>query len=275
MLNLGSANISSSFNKIILPRQHKHNYCSKLKTSKIKKINKINFTSSLEKSQISQLKLIGQFDKKFLIFMNSQNNNIVIFDQHAIHERILYEFYYLLLKKEFLNFDLDETENNPSMYNSFESVFSKQYLDRPLKLIIDERKIPKMRLDSNKASNLFHFEFCIKKDSVYVYSVPIVFDRLLEEKEYIDIFENIFSHLDILVEVSTKGESKINKKFLYIVYESFLYQIKSKACKDAVKFNEILDDEFMLSLLKNLSRCNNPFLCAHGRHNFFIIAEKS
>jgi DNA mismatch repair ATPase MutL len=272
MLNLASANLSSSFNKIILSRQSKIS-SSKIKFNKIKKVNKLNFSSSLEKSEISQLKLIGQFDKKFLILC--VKNKIVILDQHAIHERILYEFYSLLLKKEFLNLetDADETEKNLSKYNTFHAVFSKHYLDKPLRIKITQSVLPKIKLDPDKTSNLFHFEFCIKKDAVYLYSVPIIFDKVLEEKEYIKTFESILSHLDILVEVR-EGRSKINKSYLYLVFDSFLYHIKSKACRDAVKFNEKLEEEFISSLLRNLSTCNNPFLCAHGRHSFFIIAEK-
>jgi DNA mismatch repair ATPase MutL len=270
MLNLASANLSSSFNKIILSRQSKIS-SSKLKFNKIKKVNKLNFSSCLEKSEISQLKLIGQFDKKFLILC--LKNKIVILDQHAIHERILYEFYSLLLKKEFLNLDTDETEKNLSKYNTFQAVFSKHYLDKPLRIIINPSELPKIKLDPDKTSNLFHFEFCIKKDAVYLYSVPIIFDKVLEEKEYIKTFESILSHLDLLVELRD-GRSKINKSYLYLVYDSFLNHIKSKACRDAVKFNEKLEEEFISSLLKNLSKCDNPFLCAHGRHSFFIIAEK-
>ena len=53
----------------------------------------------------------------------------------------------------------------------------------------------------------------------------------------------------------------------------FSYHIKSKACRNAVKFNDELEREFINELMQSLSLCNNPFLCAHGRHNFYLLKE--
>ena len=59
----------------------------------------------------------------------------------------------------------------------------------------------------------------------------------------------------------------------YII-NMFLYFIKSRACKDAIKFNDILSSKILRDIVSGLTKCENPFLCAHGRHNFFLIIPK-
>ena len=56
---------------------------------------------SLNKIDLINLSLIGQFDKKFLVFYRDKDKSIIFFDQHAVHERILYEYYQELLLNEF------------------------------------------------------------------------------------------------------------------------------------------------------------------------------
>ena len=54
-------------------------------------------------SLASSVSLIGQFDKKFCVFFREKDKSIIFFDQHAVHERILYEYYQELLYKAFFS----------------------------------------------------------------------------------------------------------------------------------------------------------------------------
>ena len=56
-----------------------------------------NTKCTLNKLDLANLSLIGQFDKKFCVFYRDKDKSIIFFDQHAVHERILYEFYQELL----------------------------------------------------------------------------------------------------------------------------------------------------------------------------------
>lgn len=47
----------------------------------------------------------------------------------------------------------------------------------------------------------------------------------------------------------------------------------SRACKQAVKANRILKDEEIRGLLADLSRCENPFSCPHGRPVFLKLSK--
>ena len=60
--------------------------------------NNTNYT--LNKIDLINLSLIGQFDKKFCVFFREKDKSIIFFDQHAVHERILYEYYQELLLNE-------------------------------------------------------------------------------------------------------------------------------------------------------------------------------
>ena len=81
--------------------------------SKLRRRNdKNNRTSQhfLSKNELNEMKLIGQFDNKFVIMVRRKDNAIVIFDQHVVHERILYEFYSSLLFNSI--YDIDSKENS-------------------------------------------------------------------------------------------------------------------------------------------------------------------
>lgn len=49
--------------------------------------------------------------------------------------------------------------------------------------------------------------------------------------------------------------------------------LKEKACKGAIKFNNRLNDEIIKHLIENVSYCNFPFICAHGRKSIFGIIK--
>jgi hypothetical protein len=45
-----------------------------------------------------------------------------------------------------------------------------------------------------------------------------------------------------------------------------------KACRNAVKFGDELDKETAVGLMQQLRKCDFPFICAHGRTSFAILA---
>jgi DNA mismatch repair ATPase MutL len=81
----------------------------------------------------------------------------------------------------------------------------------------------------------------------------------------------IFSYIINNLEIFWKNFNNKERNIL----EPFDIVIRSKACRNAIKFNDELDSFFMKKMLEELSFCKNPFLCAHGRHNYFIKYKKN
>ena len=239
-----------------------------------------NSKYSLKKSDLSNLSLIGQFDNKFCVFFRESDKSIIFFDQHAVHERILYEFYQELLLNEFFNNPNNinnEIKTNDVKLNLFNDIYGK-YLLKNNKFSINANKYSiNMNIFNNSflynkfslIQTFFNFSwtYSTKNDIITFYSVPIIFDKIHK----IEVLIQIFSYIINNVENYWKWHVNKNRNVL----EPFDLVIKSKACRNAVKFNDVLDNNFMSKMIYELSFCKNPFLCAHGRHNYFIKYKKS
>ncbi len=283
MLNKNSANFTCTAQKnIFLKNKIKKSY-----KFTIKKVCHNVISKQLHKDEIEHLKLIGQFDKKFILMFSTKNNSIILFDQHAIHERILYEYYTDLLADEILisnnenkcetqNSAINKTEINYSKYNLFENIYSKLFLREPVVIPLPKSLSyiynTSLNFDFSKINNLFEFEFILTKNKLKIFSVPVIFDKTFDLDTYVNILVQLIQQInEIFIFDKLSLPSIKNGNLLMEIYMNLL---KSRACRDAVKFNEQLDDKFVKSLLYNLAECNNPFLCAHGRHNFFIMVER-
>lgn len=249
-------------------------------------INESKYT--LKKSDLINLYLIGQFDKKFCVFYREIDKSIIFFDQHAVHERILYEYYQELLLNEFFNgFDaINTTKSNLNMnmnrtndikLNLFIDIYGKYLLKnnkfsmKASKFNINMESFRKSVLYNNNCNIQtflnFTWSYSPRNDMITFYTVPIIFDKIHKIEVLIDIFSNIINNIE------NYWKWFINKK--RNILEPFDSVIKSKACRNAVKFNDELENKFMKEMIYELSFCKNPFLCAHGRHNYFIKYKKS
>ncbi len=253
-------------------------------------INESKYT--LKKSDLINLYLIGQFDKKFCVFYRETDKSIIFFDQHAVHERILYEYYQELLLNEFfngsdtmnktqynlsLNMNVNKNKTNDIKLNLFIDIYGK-YLLKNNKFTVKANKF-NINMELFRKSVLYNnncniqtflnftWAYSPRNDMITFYTVPIIFDKIHKIEVLIDIFSNIINNIE------NYWNWFINKK--RNILEPFDSVIKSKACRNAVKFNDELENKFMKNMIYELSFCKNPFLCAHGRHNYFIKYKKS
>jgi len=276
MLNRNSVNFNSTISKNILFKKKIQNH----NMNSIKKKSYHQISEDLEKNIINKLKIIGQFDKKFLICMNYNDNSIVIFDQHAVHERILFEYYFNLLSSELIPDGVGcdkKIEENIVLKNLFQHIYSKCFLKCPIILennSIINNNTCKIKFDFSQLNSLFHFEFYLRQNKIYIISVPIIFDKLYDDKVYMEIFSKLMMNVENILTFTNSGGIKVNESNKFLILDTFMKIIKSKGCRDAVKFNEELERSFIKGLFDSLVNCSNPFLCAHGRHNFFIMIEK-
>ena len=52
------------------------------------------------------------------------------------------------------------------------------------------------------------------------------------------------------------------------------HKIATMACHHSIRFNHRLNPEEMQEVVNQLSRCENPYHCPHGRPTFVILDEK-
>ena len=178
-------------------------------------------------------KLIGIAFKTYIII--EMNNEMYIIDQHAAHERIMYEKvkanYYndkekdsqMILLPEIINLNNKEMgifRDNKAMFNKAGFVV-EEFGDNTVKLT----GVP---------------GFCLDFDTKEIF---------LETLDEIDT-------------VARTAKQEVEDKFLATV-----------ACKAAVKANMALSKEEVDSLMSQLLKLPNPFSCPHGRPTVFKISK--
>ncbi|MFH1287616.1 MAG: DNA mismatch repair endonuclease MutL [bacterium] len=190
-----------------------------------------NTTESLfqieEEKQIS-LKIKGQIKNTYMLLENKEG--LLIVDQHALEERILYE----KIKEDLLKKSLE-----------------KQSLLFPLTLEISPQEVSRLEKVIPEFTKIgFDIEF-ISKTGLVVREVPALSKRL-------NI--NSFVH-DVLTELPFDDGAGEKKE------ELFDDLIKMLACRSAVKAGDFLEMEEMKKLIYELAK--NDFLtCPHGRPIF-------
>ncbi|MBR2593486.1 MAG: DNA mismatch repair endonuclease MutL [Firmicutes bacterium] len=176
------------------------------------------------KAFFKNYRIVGQIFSTYWII--EQDHSMYIIDQHAAHERILFE--------QFMNKYKDG------------SVISQRLLE-PMKLNLTEKE--KYVLEENEKM-LSDFGFDIEEDSTGGYalsSVPMIFQNPAGEDFFMDIL------------------SALEKNNVKSVYDTKELAIATEACKAAVKGNNKLSYEEADEIIKGLLKLENPFTCPHGR----------
>lgn len=175
-------------------------------------------------NEIPPYNVIGVAFKTYIIIQ--MEGEIYIIDQHAAHERLIYE---------------------EVKYNFFNEKKDSQMLLLPddIKLSYRENELVKENKDIfNKAGFEFE-EFGI--NVIKLTAVPAMVEILNTKQLFLDIIDGLDSNY-----VTGKDE----------IIDNFLATI---ACKAAVKANMALSEREIRALLDKLLRLNHPFTCPHGR----------
>mgnify|MGYP005780280215 FL=1 len=170
-------------------------------------------------------KFIGIVFKTYIIL--EMNNEMYILDQHAAHERIMYE----KVKK---NYYSDESKDSQMLL-----------LPDIITLTHKEMDIAKDNMQMFKKAGFSLEEF--GDNTIKLTGVPTVCIDL-------DTKELFLETLDEINTVARTAKQEKEEKFIATV-----------ACKAAVKANMALSKEEVESLMDQLLALPNPFTCPHGR----------
>ncbi|HEY9058950.1 MAG TPA: DNA mismatch repair endonuclease MutL [Pseudobacteroides sp.] len=168
--------------------------------------------------------IIGQVFSTYILIQ--KDNNLLLIDQHAAHERIMYEYYReKFSKKEPFSQILLTPEVVEIPYNEIKFIEGKK------------------EIFNNLGFNFENFG----NNSIIIRSVPFINDINSVKELFLEIVDKI---------------KKSNVDNIDIMADEAIYTI---ACKAAVKANKKLDEKEIISVMDKLGETRNPYTCPHGR----------
>lgn len=215
-------------------RDYSHNIIKASEQVIIEKVSQLELFDQpfLSKEAIQEHQILGQiFDTYWLV---SFSDKLFMIDQHAAHEKVLYEkLVNRLSEKECIS----------------------QSLSPPLIISVSrhEDELIQMYLEqfTEMGFEIEHFggnEYSIRAIPADLYG--------MNEKE---LFYEI---LDSLSEGMPKGEP-----------DAVLHKLASMACKGAVKGNHAMSQEEASALIEELLTLDNPYHCPHGRPTIIAFSK--
>ncbi|MBR4015669.1 MAG: DNA mismatch repair endonuclease MutL [Anaerotignum sp.] len=174
-------------------------------------------------SFFNEYQIVGQVFRTYWIV--EQGDCLYLIDQHAAHERVLYEE----LMGRFRN----------------EKVISQRLL-MPLMLNLTPSELETLR-DNRELLESFGFELEDFGNTYALRSTPYV----VQNPDGVGFFTEILDRL---------AEEKIQN-----VYDTKILAVATMACKAAVKGHDALSVREAQALIEQLLQLENPFTCPHGR----------
>lgn len=186
-----------------------------------------------EKSPVAEYKILGVAFNTYIIL--ELDEDIYILDQHAAHERVLYE----KVKENF--------------YRAGGKEAQMLLLPDVLELSKRDMHIVKDHMDLFEQAGFTLEEF--GENTIKITGVPVICFEMNTK----DLFMDILDGIDI---TNRTNKQDIEEKFIATV-----------ACKAAVKANMVLDEREIRGLLDELLLLDNPFTCPHGRPTAIRITK--
>lgn len=207
-------------------------------------VNETNKIVISEKEQYEQLKfldekamishrIIGQlFDTYWLV---EYGKNLYMIDQHAAHEKVLYERMMKRLKED--------------------GRCESQYISPPIVLSLSMREEEVLKENMELFKNLGYEIEPFGGKEYSISAVPSNIPGVADSELLIEV-------LDGLVEDNKKGEADVIRE-----------KIASMSCKAAVKGNNRLSLDEIKTLIDELLSLDNPYNCPHGRPTIISMSK--
>ena len=189
--------------------------------------------SFLKEEEMAKQKIIGQlFDTYWLV---EYNDRLFIVDQHAAHEKVMYE----KLKKQF-----EKKE------------FNSQAISPPIVITLSMREAEILERFKEQFTKL---GFEIEHFGGAEYSICGVPGNLYR-----------LNTKDVLIEMLDELTDGISER---ATADVILDKIASMSCKAAVKGSQRLSLPEMEQLMKDLMKLDNPYNCPHGRPTIIAMSK--
>lgn len=189
--------------------------------------------SFLKEEEMAKQKIIGQlFDTYWLV---EYNDRLFIVDQHAAHEKVMYEN----LKKQF-----EKKE------------FTSQAISPPIVITLSMRESETLERFKEQFTKL---GFEIEHFGGAEYSICGVPGNLYR-----------LNTRDVLIEMLDELTDGISER---ATADVILDKIASMSCKAAVKGSQRLSLPEMEQLMKDLMKLDNPYNCPHGRPTIIAMSK--
>jgi DNA mismatch repair protein MutL len=196
------------------------------------------FSTVPQKASLPELKVIGDFGRTYVL--GESPKGMVILDQHAAHERVLYE-------------RLLEGEEKRKIQN----------LLSPITLELSARETALLEEFEEHLKNLGFGMEPFGKNTIRINSVPVVIGSLVSQETILDI-------LGDMITLPKAPEEGVEERIAQVVAK----RSASAACKSAIKAGEGQSLETLESLVKELYQTSNPYTCPHGRPTMIHITKE-
>lgn len=193
--------------------------------------NKANEFTQTVSTEIKSKNLIWQFQKKYIMYQ--LENTLMIIDQHAAHERILYE-----KAVEHLN-------SNANL---------SQQLLIPIYVVLNAVDFELLKSINSELSSL-GFDIEIQSNrKIKIMGIPSDV-RIGNEEKVLQEMLDEYKENDVKLNLEKRDNLA-----------------KSYACKHAIKSGDSLNDNEMLNLIDTLFLTEMPYVCPHGRPTIIKIS---
>ncbi|XP_046670027.1 DNA mismatch repair protein Mlh3-like isoform X3 [Homalodisca vitripennis] len=186
-------------------------------------------------------KVVGQIDNKFIAALlhpqGEKNSFLVLFDQHAVDERIRVEML------------ITGYKNNNGQLKS-------QTLSPSVEIFLAESEIAVLTELLPRLQKL-GIKVIMKEGKIFVCEIPLCLFNKISKENQIDTMTALIKKLLVSAEDS-RGVIPSLPHFIADI-------INTEACRGAIKFGDKISLEESKFLLSKLALCEMPFQCAHGR----------
>ncbi|MFI3172196.1 MAG: DNA mismatch repair endonuclease MutL [Eubacteriales bacterium] len=181
-----------------------------------------------------EYRLIGQVFSTY--WMIEYKEQLYIIDQHAAHEKVLYE---------------------RTIKNWKNKSFDTQYISPPIVLTLSMQEKELLELNIDKFTEIgFELE-TFGSDAYAIRGIPANLFSIAKKELFIDMLDELSA-----------------TTMQHLPTERIIEKIASMSCKAAVKGNSNISASEMEQLITDLLGLENPFHCPHGRPTIIAISKK-
>lgn len=204
---------------------------------------KVDVAINLEKEILrdGKIRVVGQADNKFILCILVQQNLLIAFDQHAVHERIRFE--------QFMDNAFDTNGKLKSTLVLPPIVINQHFDDNINNSIIKHK-------DKIMDVVAFDIKVGLQTNEYVISQIP----TCLKDSLNVETIVEIIKEAVVLIEDINCKHIKLTPKLLE--------KLQSQACHGAIRFGDSLKLHDCKTLITALSKCKQCFQCAHGRPSF-------